>query len=85
MRFLQRRHGRVADFHGEVAARDHDAVGGIQDLVELRDRLGALDLRDQHGDLPPAARMSWRAMYMSAELFGKRHREEVRLRSSRPS
>ena len=33
---LQARHGGVADFDGEVAARDHDAVGGVDDLLEAR-------------------------------------------------
>ena len=43
---LQRRHGGVADLHPEVAARDHDGVGGIDDGIEMFDGLGALDLGD---------------------------------------
>jgi hypothetical protein len=29
---LQRRHGRVADLHRQVATRHHDAVAGAQDV-----------------------------------------------------
>ena len=68
---LQAGHRRIADLDGEVAARDHDAVGRVDDLLERRDRLGALDLGDQQR-VPPAAgdAASWRAMYMSSLLFG---------------
>ncbi len=48
---LQRRHGRVAHFHGQVTARHHDAVGRRQDLFQhaRADGLGALDLGDHLG------------------------------------
>jgi len=32
--------------HAEVAARDHHAVGGVDDPVEVLDRARPLDLRD---------------------------------------
>ena len=50
---LQRRHRRVADLDREVAARDHDPVGRLQDRLERRDRLAALDLGDQLRLVPP--------------------------------
>jgi hypothetical protein len=45
---LQRRHRRVADFDRQVAARDHDAVGGVEDFLQHGNRFGALDLGDHH-------------------------------------
>ena len=44
---MQRRHRRVAHFHGQVATRHHDAVAGAQDGLQVRNGLGALDLGDQ--------------------------------------
>ena len=49
---MQRRHRGIAHLHGEVAARDHDAVGSVENVVQRRDRLRALDLR--HRQRPPA-------------------------------
>ena len=48
-------------FHAEIAARDHDAVGRGEDLVEVLERVGALDLGDDERLLaqlspPPRAR-----------------------------
>ena len=43
---LHDRHALDRDLDAEVAARDHDAVGGGDDLVDARHRLGLLDLRD---------------------------------------
>ena len=37
---------RVADFDAEIAARDHDGVARVDDFLEARNRLAALDLRD---------------------------------------
>jgi len=37
------------ELHAEIAARDHDAVGDVDDLGESIERLRLLDLRD-HGD-----------------------------------
>ena len=74
---LQRRHRGVADLDGEVAARDHDAVGRVDDLLErARSPRRARSWRSA-ARWPPAARSSWRAMYMSSSFFGKRHREVV--------
>ena len=46
---LDERHGRGADLDAEVAARDHDRVGGADDRVQLVERLGLLDLGDDVG------------------------------------
>ena len=43
---LEERHERGADLDAEVAARDHDRVGLLEDLVERVDGLRLLDLRD---------------------------------------
>ena len=40
-RLLQRRHRGVADFDGEVAARDHDAVGGVRMSSSVRSTASA--------------------------------------------
>ena len=42
---LQTRESRVAGFHREVATRNHDRVTGIDDGLEIFDRLGPLDFR----------------------------------------
>ena len=41
--------------HAEIAARDHDAVGGGEDFVEVRKRIGALDLRDDEWHAPESS------------------------------
>jgi hypothetical protein len=46
MRFCKRRHRRVTDFDREVAARDHQAVGGVENLFERGDGFDPLDLGD---------------------------------------
>ena len=46
---LQQRDGGGADLDAEVAARDHHAVGLLQDVVQHVDRLGLLDLGDHAG------------------------------------
>jgi len=43
---LEQRHVRRADLDTQIAAGDHDGIGFREDLVERRDRLGLLDLRD---------------------------------------
>ena len=45
---LQHRDALDRDLDPEVAARDHDAVRGVDDLLEMLGRGGCLDLRD-HG------------------------------------
>jgi hypothetical protein len=67
---LQAGDPRVADFDGEVAARDHDAVDVLRMSSRLVDRLGALDLGDQQAQCRRTARSSWRAVYMSSPAFG---------------
>ena len=51
--FLQRRHGRIAYLDRQIAARHHDAVTGLQDRLQMRDRFRALDLGDQAWLVPP--------------------------------
>ena len=43
---LHQRHLLERQLHAEVAARDHDAVEGQHDRLEVVDRLGLLDLGD---------------------------------------
>ncbi len=79
---LQRGHRSVADLHREVAARDHDPIGGLEDLVEVADRLVALDLGDhQHA---PARRAHQLAGHVHvARIAREGDREEVRLQRHR--
>ena len=44
---MQRRHGGVAHFDRQIAARDHDAVAGLEDVFQVRNGLGPLDLGNQ--------------------------------------
>ncbi len=39
----------VVDLHAQIAARDHHGIAGIDNLVQVGDRLGALDLGDHVG------------------------------------
>ena len=45
--FLRRRHFLERHLQAEIAARHHDALRDLQDVVEMIQRLGPLDLRDQ--------------------------------------
>ena len=54
----------VADLHAEVAARDHHHVAGVDDLGQVLDRLGALDLRDQRGIAAGGARDAARLVHV---------------------
>ena len=76
--FLQAGHRRVADFDGEVAARDHDAVGGVDDLRQRDNRLGALDLRDHLRLAACGEQQLARHVHVFLALR-KRHREVVGL------
>jgi len=69
---LQRRNRGVADFHGEVTARDHDAFAGRHDIGEGLglDGFRALDLGDEEG-VCAGGRKSCLAMTMSALDLGK--------------
>ena len=49
---LDERHFGRADLDAEVAAGDHDAVGGLDDLVEVLERLALLDLGYDPGPRP---------------------------------
>ena len=77
---LQRRNGGVTDFDGQIAARNHQAVRSVENLSSGSYGFDALDLGDGQGAWPPAARTSWRAMYMSEALWG-RTRQQSRHRS----
>ena len=44
---LEPGNGRVADLDRQVSARNHDAVGRVDDLLQRGNRLGALDLGDE--------------------------------------
>ena len=51
---LHERHVLERHLDAEVAAGDHDAVEGLDDLVEVVDRLRLLDLGDDgDADRPP--------------------------------
>ena len=52
--FLHEGHFLDRHLHAEVAARHHDAIGRLQDLIEVLQGSGALDLGDDEG--LPAAR-----------------------------
>ena len=47
--FLQCGHGGIADFNSQVTARHHDAVAGIQNGLQMGNRLGAFDLGNHAG------------------------------------
>ena len=61
---------RKAHLDAEVAARHHDRVARVDDVGQILDRLGALDLRTISA-WPPASRSSRRASFMSAASRGK--------------
>src|SRR6185312_14566833 len=69
---------RVAHLDREVAARHHDAVARVHDVLERRDRLRALDLRDQHRVPARRAQQLARHVHVRAALR-ERHRDEVHL------
>ena len=85
MRFCSAGTGGVADLDREVAARDHDAVGSREDVLERRatDRLGALDLRDQRAPAAGGAHQLARHVHV-APLFGKDTGQEVGLDAPPP-
>ncbi|MDT4836554.1 hypothetical protein FQZ97_702590 [compost metagenome] len=82
--FLQAGHGCVAHLHRQIAARDHDAVGHLQDVDQLGDRLGALDLRNQGrfvalGRAGHVAQLA-RQLHVG-RILGKAHRHVVGLQA----
>ncbi len=72
---LQRRHGGVADLHRQVAARDHDAVAGLEDRLRGWGSLRLRSILAISAGLwrysSPATLHSWRAISMSVAFFGK--------------
>ena len=69
---LHERHVGGADLDAEIAARDHQPVGGRDDRIELLDRLGLLDLRDHA--LAPAELGDHRAQVL--DVLGAAHERE---------
>ena len=81
---LQRGHGGVADLNGEIAARDHDAVAGVDDFVErLRDdRFSALNLRDEFR-LAARRRQNGARRLHVVSAFGERDGEVIAINFDR--
>jgi hypothetical protein len=65
---LQRGHGGVADLHRQVAARHHDAVGGVEDVFQVLDRLDALDLGHQQRVRAGGVEQAPRQAHVGADL-----------------
>ena len=59
--FLQRRHGGIAHFHRQIAARHHNAVGCFNNFVQIFNRFNALNFGYQ-------ARLNRQAQFFA--LFG---------------
>jgi len=47
--FLHGRQSRITDLDAEIAARDHDAIRCVDDLINVIKRFSAFDLRDDAG------------------------------------
>jgi hypothetical protein len=75
---LQRRDGCVADFHGEVAARHHDALAGRHDVGKRLglDRFRALYFRDEESVPARRAQKLPRHVHVGAR-FGEGHGKVV--------
>ena len=80
--FLQCRDDRVADLDGEIAARHHDGVAGIENFIQRLDRFGALDLGDQHGFTTGFAHEISRVPHVRAGTR-ERYRQKIALQISR--
>ena len=52
--------------HAEVAARDHDPVERLDDLLEVLDRLRLLDLRETGRRMPTSSMIAWTGSMSSA-------------------
>ena len=77
---LDERHLRDADLDAEVAPRHHDRVRRLDDRVEVHDRLGLLDLRDDPSRR--AGRVDQRAQLR--DVVGRRGRTRARRSRRRP-
>jgi hypothetical protein len=71
-----------SDLHREVAAGDHDPVGGLEDLLEVADRLVALDLRDHQRLAAGGSDQLARHVHVRGVLR-ERHRDEIGLEADR--
>ena len=69
---LDDRHGFDRNLDAEIAARDHDAVGGGDDVIELGERLVLLDLGDDRHALVPFRDERFGAL----DVFGRTHERE---------
>ena len=74
--FLQRRDRGVADFDGQVAARDHQPVRGIEDFFERGHRFDALDLGDGQRVAAAGEHQLARHIHVGSAL-GERHGEKI--------
>ena len=75
---LQARHRGIADFDGEIAARDHDHVARIDDRADIRHGLGALDLG--HDVRVAAGRTQQPPRFFDiVGIARERHRHEIQL------
>ncbi len=73
---LQQRHLGRADLDAEVAARDHHAVREAEDVVESRDCLGLLDLRDHVGGRPGGLDQRLQRLHVGGGT-NERERDEI--------
>jgi hypothetical protein len=69
---LDERYGRRTDLDAEVSAGDHHRVGGADDLVQFRERLRLLDLRDD--ERRRVARVQ--ELPQSPQVVGRAHERE---------
>ena len=79
---LQRRHRSIADLDRKIAPRHHDAVGGLEDLLEIADRLEALDLGN-HERLAAGGPHQFASHVHVGSILGKGHRDKVGLEGDR--
>ena len=75
---LESRHSRSSDLDRQVSAGNHDAIGGLDDLFQRRNRLRALDLGDEQRLAACGAQQLARHVHVFLVL-GKRHRDIVGL------
>ena len=78
MRFCSAGTDGVADLHGEIAARHHDAVGRVENLVQ-RGIASARSIFATVSARPPALCMRSRAQWMSSPERGNETPEKIRL------
>ena len=65
------------NFDAEIAARDHDPVGGLDDLVEIVERFVLFDLRDHGNVVLPRFAMNALTRATSSARADERERDVV--------